>query len=119
MSVALTETQADYAATLLNPENTVYFEFHAGPSQTDYVTIRIASVERKTLVRAKESNVVAVCRDMTYFIAKNFGLGLGRRNTAREFQIPMGGGGYSKTHNVAYTLQYALGLKEIPNNWNY
>lgn len=115
----LTENQTSYAETLLNKENTVYFEFHAGPSQTDYVTIRVARINRKTLVRAGESNVVAVCDNMTYHLAKNFGLGLGRRNTAREFQIPQGGGGYSKTHNVAYTLQYALGLKEIPNNWNY
>lgn len=118
MSVALTETQADYAASLLNPENTVYFEFHAGPGQTDYVTIRIARIRPASAARGTPAR--AVCDNMTYFIAKNFGLGLGRRNTAREFQIPQGGGGYSKTHNVAYALAYAVtGTREIPRNWEY
>lgn len=116
-NTTLTETQQTYAGELLNPENTVYFKFHAGKSMTDYVTIEIASIEPATEWNNKPAR--AVCHNMTYHLAKNFGLGLGRRNTAREFQIPQGGGGYSKTHNVAYTMMHNLGLNEIPQTWNY
>lgn len=115
----LTETQQDYAAALLNKENTVYFKFHAGPSMTDYVTIEIASIEPASTYYGTSAK--AVCHDMTYHLAKNFGLGLGRRNTAREFQVPMPGCGYGKTFQAAYTLALALGLDldNIPKNWRY
>lgn len=117
--IDLTETQKNYAETLLDTENTVYFKFHAGPSQTDYVTIEIARIRAFTDGQQPR----AVCDNMTYHLAKNFGLGLGRRNTAREFQIPQGGGGYSKTHHVAYSLAMSIGFDTtgaaIPKNWRY
>lgn len=82
-----------------------------GKGETDYVSVHVYSVD------SYSGQITA--HNLTPYIARAWGYTLRRSNT--KFQIPMGGGQYSKSYDIALKFFQVLGLdhRETVINFTY